>query len=93
MQQRGAQATDEQFDLILDYLAAHLGKPIYINTESADMLQAALSLTSQEAAAVIKYRQDNGNFRNLDDLLKVPGVDTKKIQEQSGNILFDAKAP
>jgi hypothetical protein len=29
----------------------------------------------------------------LDALLKMPGVDTKKIQEQSGNIVFDAKVP
>jgi DNA uptake protein ComE-like DNA-binding protein len=42
---------------------------------------------------LVKYRQENGNFKNLDALLKMPGVDTKKIQEQSGNIVFDAKAP
>ena len=31
--------------------------------------------------------------KNLDALLKMPGVDAKKIQEQSGKIVFDAKAP
>ncbi len=48
-------------------------------------------MTPQEAAALVKYRQENGNFKNLDDLLKVPGVDANKIQEQSSNIVFDAK--
>jgi DNA uptake protein ComE-like DNA-binding protein len=37
---------------------------------------------------LVKYRQEKGNFKNLDDLLKAPGVDAKKIQEQSGNIVF-----
>ena len=27
------------------------------------------------------------------DLLKAPGVDAKKIQEQSGNIVFDSEIP
>ena len=93
MQEKGAQATDEQIDLIEDYLAAHFGKPIYVNTDSVEALQNALSLTPQEAAALAKYRQVNGNFRNLDDLLKVPGVDAKKIQEQCGNIMFDLNVP
>jgi competence ComEA-like helix-hairpin-helix protein len=90
MQERGAEVTDEQAGLIVDYLAAHFGKPIHINTASVEALQDLLSMTSQEATVLIKYRQDNGAFKNLDDLLKVPGLDAKKIQEQSGNIVFDS---
>jgi competence protein ComEA len=93
MQERGAQATDDQVELIVNYLAAHFGKPIYINQAPVQALQDALAMTPQEAAALVKYRQENGNFKNLDALLKMPGIDAKKIQEQSGNIVFDAKAP
>jgi DNA uptake protein ComE-like DNA-binding protein len=50
-------------------------------------------MTPQEATVLTKYRQENGNFKNLDDLLKVPGVDVKKIQEQSSNIVFDTNTP
>jgi competence ComEA-like helix-hairpin-helix protein len=89
MQERGAEVTDEQAELIVDYLAAHFGKLIYINMAPAEALQDVLSMTPQEATVLIKYRRDNGNFKNLDDLLKVPGVDVKKIQEQSSNIVFD----
>jgi competence ComEA-like helix-hairpin-helix protein len=93
MQERGAEVTDEQAELIVDYLAAHFGKLVYINTAAGEALQYALGITAQEAAVLIKYRQQNGNFKNLGDLLKAPGVDAKKIQEQSGNIVFDAKNP
>jgi competence ComEA-like helix-hairpin-helix protein len=88
MQERGAEVTDEQARLIVDYLAAHFGPLIYINSAPAEALQDVLALTPQEAAALIKYRQESGNFKNLDDLLKAHGVDAKKIQEQSGNIVF-----
>jgi glucose dehydrogenase/DNA uptake protein ComE-like DNA-binding protein/plastocyanin len=93
MQERGAQATDDQVELIVNYLAAHFGKLIHINEAPVETLEDALAMTPQEAAALVKYRQENGNFKNLDALLKMPGVDTKKIQEQSGNIVFDAKVP
>jgi len=88
MQERGAEVTDEQAGLIVDYLAAHFGPPIYINTADAEALQNVLVLTPQEAAVLVKYRQEKGNFKNLDEVLKAPGVDAKKIQEQSGNIVF-----
>jgi competence ComEA-like helix-hairpin-helix protein len=91
MQERGAQATDDQVELIVNYLAAHFGKLIYINEAPVETLQDALAMTPQEATALVKYRREDGNFKNLDDLLKMPGVDAKKIQEQSGNIVFDSK--
>jgi competence ComEA-like helix-hairpin-helix protein len=90
MQERGAQATDEQVDLIIGYLAAHFGKLIYINQASAEDIQDAFAMTPQEAAAMLKYRQESGNFKNLDDLLNMPGVDAQKIRKQSDNIVFGA---
>jgi competence protein ComEA len=72
----------------VDYLAAHFGKLIYINAAPAEALQDAFAITPQEAALLIRYRQENGNFKNLNDLLKVPGLNAKKIQEQAGSIVF-----
>jgi competence ComEA-like helix-hairpin-helix protein len=93
MQERGAEVTDEQAGLIVDYLAAHFGPLIYINIAPAETLQDLLAVTPQEASVLIKYRQQSGNFKNLDDLLKAPGVDAKEIQKQSGNIVFDSRIP
>lgn len=93
MQERGAQATDEQVDLIIGYLAAHFGQLIYINQASAEGIQDAFAMTPQEAAAMLQYRRENGNFKNLDDLLNMPGVDAQKIREQSDNIVFGSNAP
>jgi competence protein ComEA len=59
-----------------------------VNTASEQQLIYALSLTPEEAASVLKYRTDHGDFKSIEDLLKVPNVDTTKIKGQSDNIAF-----
>src|SRR5579871_1254678 len=51
MLSRGATGTDEEIDLVIDYLAAHFGRdsaPAKVNVNSADAkeLQSALELSS-----------------------------------------------
>ncbi len=62
----GAEGTDDQFSLILTYLAKNFGPEsaqINVNKASAGELEKQLEVTSQEAAAIFKYRGDNGNFQ------------------------------
>jgi competence protein ComEA len=86
MQKRGAQVSEQDFPIILDYLATHfLGEalqPLNLNTATQIDLEAAGGLLRREAAAVIKYREQNGRFKSLDDLKKVPGLDFKKIESR-----------
>jgi len=86
MQKRGARISAEEFPVILDYLATHfLGEalqPLNLNTASQIDLEAAGGLLRREAAAVIRYREQNGRFKTLDDLKKVPGLDFKKIESR-----------
>ena len=86
MQKRGARVSDEEFPVVLDYLATHfLGEapqPLNLNTASQIDLEAAGGLLRSEAAAVIRYREQNGRFKTLDDLKKVPGLDFKKIENR-----------
>ena len=85
---RGAVGTDEQVTLVIDYLAAHFGKPVNVNKAAGKELQEAFAMTAKEAEVIVKYRQDNGNFKELADLLKVPGVNAEKIQPLGANIVF-----
>ena len=84
MRLRGAKVSDQDFPVVLDYLATHfLGaapQPLNINTAAQIDLEAAGGLLRREAAAVIKYREQNGRFKSIDDLKKVPGLDFKKIE-------------
>ncbi len=94
---RGARATDEEFQAILDYLSTHfLGeaeRPLNVNTATALDLESVLLLLRKEAAAVIAYREKNGLFKSVEDLKKVPGIDVKKIEAQKDRLYFGGLAP
>ncbi len=85
---RGAAGTEEQVNLVIDYLAANFGKPVNVNKAASKQLQDALGIGAKEADSIVKYRQDHGDFKDLDALLAVPGVSAGKIRALSANIVF-----
>lgn len=87
MKSRGADGTDDDFKTIIGYLSKYYGPAVKINTDPATNIQT-LGLTADEAAAIVKYRTDNGNFHSMDDLMKVPGLDMSKLQGLQNRIKF-----
>jgi competence protein ComEA len=91
MQKRGAKVSEQEFPVILDYLTTHfLGEavqPLNLNTASQIDLEAAGGLLRREAAAVIRYREQHGRFKTLDDLKNVPGLDFKKIENRRDSLV------
>jgi competence protein ComEA len=85
---RGADATDQEFDTVIDYLAKCFGPAVKINTIAAADLEKQLELSNKEAAAIVQYRQSNGAFKELADLKKVPGLDYSKIEPVRYRITF-----
>ncbi len=88
----GAKGTQKDFDTIVDYLAAtypadEIAK-INVNEARAVELESGLSLPRSQAAAIIQYRTKNGDFHSIEDLKKVPGVDTAKIEAKKDRLLF-----
>ncbi len=90
MVDRGATATNAEFAAILDYLTRNFGKDskIWMNTAPFGELKAVLKLTNPETDAIIAYRQKNGRFQQWSDVLKVPGVDAKKIEAAKDIMAF-----
>ena len=84
----GLQGTDEEFTATLDYLTASFPPKINVNRANATQLMSALGLTTQEAAAVVTYRDKNGNYKTIDDLKKVSGVDAKKFDAKKDLLQF-----
>lgn len=93
MMSLGANATDSEVRIITDYLAVHYPgeaeQKIRINRARAIDLESGLSLKRSEAAAIIEYRTAHGPFHSLDDLKKVPNVDTAKIEARKDRLSFD----
>ena len=88
MRSRGAIGSDDDFKLIVNYLTTYFGVPVNVNTATAKDIAANLTLTSAEADAIVKYRTDNGKFKDYSDLAKVSGLDVKKIEPSKSRIKF-----
>jgi competence protein ComEA len=89
MVRRGAQASEDDLQTIVDYLAANYAPTkIHVNSESASDLQLDLPLTSKVASAIVHYRQEHGDFKTLDDLAKVPDLDRAILDENKDRFVF-----
>jgi competence protein ComEA len=89
----GMKATDADLVLVLDYLAKHYPAEavprVNVNQASAIELESGLSLLRSQAKALIAYRTQNGPFKSIDDLKKVPALSAVKIEDKKDKIRFE----
>lgn len=83
----GAKGSDEQFDRLLRFLLRNLTK-VNVNTATAPQIASVLDLADAAAEAVVKRRNEIGEFKGLDELKKIPGVDAAKIEARKDRIVF-----
>jgi competence protein ComEA len=88
----GADGTEQEFSAALDYLSrnypAEAIPRLNVNTARAIDFESRLTLKRSEAAAIIKYRAEHGNFKSIDELKKVPGIDPAKIEAKKDVLIF-----
>ncbi len=87
MIERGAQGTPEDFTAAEEYLLRVSGRVNINRGLSADIV-AVLSLTQKDADAIVEYRKANGDFKDFDDVCKVPGIDLEKLKQGRDAISF-----
>jgi competence protein ComEA len=87
----GAVASDEDFTAVLDYLEKNFPpqQKVDINKATAAQMEKALQLEPTAAEAIVAYRDKHGDFKSLDDLKQVPGVDTATLDAKKALITFD----
>ena len=94
MKDMGADATDAELTQIVNYLAKNFGKvqeaakKINVNSATAKEIEATLGVSAKESELIVAYRTKNGNFKDLDSLLKIEGLDAGKIQSAKDKIDF-----
>src|SRR5262249_28064044 len=89
MVKRGASLTPQDIDAVVDYLSVYFADTkINVNKASAEDLQNGLGITPAEAAAIVEFRKSHGDFKDLDALHKVAGIDLKKIDLKKDQIVF-----
>jgi competence protein ComEA len=92
MKEFGATGSDEEFKVILEYLATHFEgevmAPLDMNSAEAIDLESVLSLLRRESAAVLQYRSKHGPFSSIEDLKALDPVIYKKIAAKKDRIAF-----
>ena len=89
MLQEVTDVPDSDVDAIVNYLAKNFPiVKINVNKASVKDIETGLALTSKESEAIVSYREENGNFKTLDDLKKVPGLDAVKIESKKDRLEF-----
>jgi competence protein ComEA len=83
----GAEATADEWRAIEQYIDTNLAL-IAINKSPAAELQLTMDCTPQLAAAIVKYRQENGPFKSIDDVKKVAGLDGAKVDARKSRFVF-----
>ena len=63
----------------------HIGK-VNINTASLEELMSLTGIGEAKAKDIIKYREDNGGFKTIEDLLKVSGIGDNTFASIKENI-------
>ena len=88
----GANGSEKEFEAVLNYLSTHYPAPetakLNVNTARAIELESTLGLPRSQAALIIEHREKNGPFKTIDDLKKVKGVDTAKIEAKKDRLAF-----
>jgi competence protein ComEA len=90
MLQEETDVTTAERTAIAEYLSANFkpGGKIYVNKASAKDLVVSLELSATDAGEIVRYREEKGTFKTLDDLKKVPDLDTAKIEAKKDRLVF-----
>lgn len=87
MVKAGAKATAEQFEGLLRYLRDNLTK-VNVNTATAEEIAPVLAVSEATARDIVKRRTGKGNFRTIEELKQLPGVDGAKLDARKDRIVF-----
>jgi competence ComEA-like helix-hairpin-helix protein len=88
MVRKGAEGTKADLEMVVNYLTVTYGPDINVNKAAAKDLEGLLDLTSDQAAALVKYRTEKGNFKAIADLKMVPGIAAEKFEAVQGKIKY-----
>lgn len=77
--------------LFLSPLAVMAASVVNINTaDSEALVDELVGIGPQKAMAIIRYRNENGPFKHIDDLALVEGIGAKTVEQNRSRITVEA---
>jgi competence protein ComEA len=66
--------------------------PVNLNTANQAQLEALPGIGPKVALRIIEFRQKNGGFKKVEDLMNVKGIGEKSFLKLKAHITLDGKA-
>jgi competence protein ComEA len=85
----GAQATDDEWQTISDYIMANVAY-LSVNKATTEDLVLFFEIDEKVARGVLSYRDKQGGFKTTDDLKKAPGLDATKVDTLERRLIFES---
>jgi competence ComEA-like helix-hairpin-helix protein len=73
---RGLKLEPDEIAVIVRYLSMYFGPKVYVNTASADELSALPQVDKKLAEKLVRYREQHGPFKSVDEVIPLIGADT-----------------
>ena len=71
------------------YANSLFAAPVNINSATADIIAKSLSgVGPSKAAAIVKYRSDNGPFKSVEELKYVRGISSKILAKIKSDVII-----
>ena len=70
--------------------SASAGAPVNLNTATVAQLEALAGIGKSTAERILEYRQKNGSFKKIEDLMNVRGIGEKSFLKMKGLITVTA---
>ncbi len=86
---RGAKGEEEEWAEVSDYLVAQFSPVrVKVNQAAAPAIAEALGIRLVLAEEVVKYREANGPFKDIEDFRKVPGLENADFDSRRNRLEF-----
>lgn len=72
--------------LLVLFLVTSAFAKVNINTAGVDELMEVKGIGQTKAEAIVKYREENGNFKTKEDIVAVKGIGDKLFSKISDEI-------
>ena len=75
------------------FSAAWAAEPVNVNTASAEEISESLKgIGPSKARLIVDYREANGSFVHVDELVNVKGIGIKTVDRNRGMIILQDEA-
>jgi len=87
MVDNGAKADERELESVIRYLLRNQTK-VNINTATASEIAPVLAVSESTARAIVALRKEIGAFKTIEEIAKVPGVDSAQLHARRDRIVF-----